>query len=251
LDARNALGPLVDKLRRLGTLSDDDAAAVLALPHHVRAVRHMATLIHQGDTPDHCTLMLSGIAARDRTTNVGARQFLGFYVRGDFIDLNSGLIGCAHDNVQVFGAADVACIPLDALVRLAFERPAIGQLLWVDTLIDASIAREWTINVGRRDARTRLLHLLCELAVRQQQAALGPPDELTLSLTQEQLGDALGLTAVHVNRMLQSLRDVPAIERDGRTIRILDWRTLMRLADFDPTYLQSSKFMRAPMLSTT
>lgn len=232
------LRPLVAKLQQLGRLSEADAAAIEALPHTVRSVRHLQTLVHDGHDPTHCTLLLSGVAARERSTRSGGRQLLGFYVKGDVIDLNSALIGCAHDNVQIFGDAQIACIPFDALLRLAFERPTIGRLLWIDTLLDASIAREWTLNIGRRDARTRLLHLLCELAVRQQQANLGNLDKVDLPLTQEQLADALGLTAVHVNRMLQSLRDEPAIERSGRTIRIKDWQALVRMADFDESYLR-------------
>lgn len=234
----SALLPLVAKLQRLGELSEADAAAIEALPHTVRAVRHLQTLIHEGHGPAYCTLLLSGVAARDRSTRSGGRQLLGFYVKGDLIDLNSALLGCAHDNVQIFGDGQIACIPFDNLLRLAFERPAIGRLLWIDTLLDASIAREWTLNVGRRDARTRLLHLLCEFATRQHQAKLGSLEELTLPLTQEQLADALGLTPVHVNRILQSFRDEPAFVRSGRTIRIKDWRALVRMADFDDAYLK-------------
>lgn len=238
LQMAHPLASLVHKLRRLGSISERDQAVIRALPHHTRAVRPQETLIRQGDTPDHCTLLLSGLAARDRTTSAGARQLLGFCVAGDFLDLDSGLMGCAHDNVQMIGAGEIACISLDALTHLAFAHPIIGRLLWIDTLIHASIAREWILNVGRRDARTRLLHLLCELATRQEQAGVGGHHELTLPLTQEQLADALGLTSVHVNRMLQSLRDEPAIERAGRTIRIKDWRSIARMADFDDAYLR-------------
>lgn len=238
MQSDSTLRPLVSKLQELGRLSESDAAAIEALPHTVRSVRHLQTLVHDGHGPTYCTLLLSGVAARERSTRSGGRQLLGFYVRGDLIDLNSALMGCAHDSVQIFGDAQIACIPFEALLRLAFERPTIGRLLWIDTLLDASIAREWTLNVGRRDARTRLLHLLCELAVRQQQANLGSLEKVDLPLTQEQLADALGLTAVHVNRMLQSLRDEPAIERSGRTIRIKDWRSLARMADFDDAYLK-------------
>lgn len=236
--AAQALAPLVHKLQRLGDLSEQDVAAVHTLPHSLRSARHLTVLIREGQALDHCTLIVSGIAARDRTTRAGARQFVGFHIKGDLVDLNSALIGHAHDTVQVLGGAEVACVPLSAIVALAFERPTIGRLLWIDTLLDASIAREWTLSVGRRDARTRLLHFLCELATRQEQAGIGTREKLDLPLTQEQLGDALGLTAVHVNRVLQSLKDEPAIERIGRTIRIRDWGSLVRMADFDDAYLQ-------------
>lgn len=235
--AAQALAPLVHKLQRLGDLSEQDVAAIHTLPHSLRSARHFTVLIREGQASGHCTLIVSGIAARDRTTRAGARQFVGFHIKGDLVDLNSGLIGHAHDTVQVLGGAEVDSIPLGAIVALALDRSTIGRLLWTDTLLDASIAREWPLSVGRRDARTRLLHFLCEPATRQEQG-IGTRDKLDLPLTQEQLGDVLGLTAVHVNRVLQSLKNKPAIERIGRTIRIKDWGSLVCMADFNDAYLQ-------------
>lgn len=235
-DTRDTLLPLIHKLQRLGRLSPDDIAAIQALPCTVQQLHGGDMIVRQGDVIAQCTLLITGLAARTRLTRDGARQMSGLYICGDLVDLPYGLLGFAHDNVEVFGTAEVARIPLDALTTLAFERPSIGRLLWIDSLIDASIAREWTLNLGRRDARTRLLHLLCEYAIRREQAGLSPR-ELTLPLSQEQLADALGLTAVHVNRILQSLRAEPALERDGRTIRIKDWRRLASKADFNDAYM--------------
>lgn len=239
--SEEGLRPLVAKLKRLGTVTADDAAAIERLPHTVKTLRHGDFISKQGDEPAQCTLVLEGIASRDRVSSTGARQISGFYISGDLIDLNAVLVGCAHDNIQVFGSPTVARIPADAIAALIAERPAIARLLWIDTLVDASIAREWTLNLGRRDARMRLLHLICELALRQENAGLGSREEVTLPLTQEQVSDALGLTSVHVNRTIQSLRADTSLERDGRTIRIKNWQQLTRQADFDDAYLRTRR----------
>jgi CRP-like cAMP-binding protein len=199
------LMPLADKLQRLASLSTSEIEAILALPHQVRTVRDGEHLVRQGDRANRCSLLLSGWASRQRTTRDGSRQILGIHVKGDFVDLQNALLGTAHDDVQALSATEVAMVPREAVVDLAFAYPTIGKLLWTDTLIDASIAREWTVNVGRRDARTRILHLLCELYERQRSAGLATEDGFELPLSQEELGDATGLTAVHVNRTLQSL----------------------------------------------
>lgn len=244
LDTDRALQPLLGKLRRLGTLPDDDAAAIAQLPWNRKELRNAACIVRQGESVRCCTVLLRGIATLDRMTCTGARQILGLYFPGDLIDLQQAFAGDALDTIQVFDDAIVAQVPVAVFMALARDRPAIGRLLWIVTLVDAAIAREWTLNVGRRDARTRLLHFLCEFAVRQDEADSSDPDVLTLPFTQEQLGDALGLTSVHVNRVLQSLRDDHTVERDGRTIRITNWQRLKQQADFNEAYLRNTNAPR-------
>ena len=111
--------------------------------------------------------------------------------------------------------------------------------MWIDTLVDGSIFREWIANVGRRDARTRIAHLFCEFGLRLQHAGLAEQTGYELPMTQEQLGDATGLTSVHVNRTIK------ALEADGligprsspRSINIGDWKKLAAVGDFDSGYL--------------
>jgi CRP-like cAMP-binding protein len=110
--------------------------------------------------------------------------------------------------------------------------------MWIDTLVDASIFREWIANVGRRDARTRIAHVLCEFALRLKLAGLGEQTGYQLPMTQEQLGDVTGLTSVHVNRTLKSLEAEGLIERiSPRSITIGDWKKLAHAGDFDSNYL--------------
>jgi CRP-like cAMP-binding protein len=234
---RAALMPLVDKLQRLASLSALDVEAVLALPYEMRTVQQGQHLVRQGTRIERCSLLLSGWASRQRITVHGSRQILSIHIKGDFVDLQSALLKMAQDDVQALSPIEVALVPRQAIVDLAFAHPEVGKLLWTDTLIDASIAREWTVNVGRRDARTRILHLMCELYERLRSAGMASENGFELPLTQEQLGDATGLTSVHVNRTLQSLRQDGLFERDRRSVQIGDLSTMKAQADFDATYL--------------
>jgi CRP-like cAMP-binding protein len=140
--------------------------------------------------------------------------------------------------VQMLTAGKVAMIPVEGVDRLAFERPQIGRAMWIDTLVDGSIFREWIANVGRRDAKTRIAHLLCEFSLRLEVAGLGQQGDYELPMTQEQLGDATGLTPVHVNRTLQALEVDGLIERaTPRSIYIGSWRKLADAGDFNSAYL--------------
>ena len=143
----------------------------------------------------------------------------------------------ADYSVQALTALTAAYIPRHAVEQLAFARPTVGKALWLDALADGSMLREWIVNVGRRDAHARVAHLICELACRMEAAGLGDRTGFQLPFSQEQIGDAVGLTSVHVNRMLKRLDGEGLTRRTGRAIVIADWRGLTRAGGFDPTYL--------------
>ena len=129
-------------------------------------------------------------------------------------------------------------MPRQDIIKLTLDRPAVGLAMWKETLVDASIFREWIANVGRRDARARIAHLLCEFSLRLKIAGLGGEGEYELPMTQEQLGDATGLTAVHVNRTIKALEHDGLINRaNPRSIQVGDWRKLAEVGDFDSNYL--------------
>jgi CRP-like cAMP-binding protein len=149
------------------------------------------------------------------------------------------LLGVADHSIQMLTASDVAYVAAGAVQELAFAFPAIGRAMWLETLIEGSIFREWIANVGRRDARTRVAHLLCEIAVRLQSAGLMTTNRFELPMTQEQIGDATGLTSVHVNRTLQALRAEGVITKDKQAIQIEDWKTLSAVGDFETAHLHA------------
>jgi CRP-like cAMP-binding protein len=236
--AGTALGPLVAKLEYRQKLDADDRAAILELPHVVKAMEQNHYIVREFDRPTHSCVMLSGYAVRHKIVAGGSRQIVSIQMKGELVDLQNSLLGHADHSVQMLTPGKIALIPRDALSRLIAERPAVAHALWIDTLVDASIFREWIANVGRRDARTRIAHLLCEFALRLKLAGLGDQTDYEMPMTQEQLADATGLTAVHVNRTIKGLEADGLIARvHPRSITIGDWRKLADTGDFNSGYL--------------
>ncbi len=228
---------MVLRLERRSTLSEADRTALLGLPHVVRKLSAGAHVVRDGEPADHCSLLLSGFAHRYKIAAEGARQILSFHVAAEFLDLQNSFLGVADHGVQMLTDAEIALIPAGTLQALALGRPALGRALWIDTLIDASIFREWVVNVGRRDSRARIAHLLCEFSLRLEAAGLASNHHYQLPMTQEQLADAVGLTSVHVNRVLRQLGEEGLIRRDRRSITIEDWGRMRAVGDFNERYL--------------
>ncbi len=231
------LETIIKRIASRADLSEDDRAALRGLPYTPRQVEPSSYLVREGAHPSRCAFVLSGFCYRQKLTSEGARQIVSIEIPGDFIDLQHLFLAESDHNVQALTRAHVAEIESAALRTLVLTRPAIGAALWTEALIGASIFREWIVNVGRRDAHSRVGHLLCELAVRLDIANGTANRSFDLPMTQEQLGDAVGLTPVHVNRVLRALAQRNLISRDRRQIAILDWDGLRDASDFNPRYL--------------
>ena len=229
---------MVRKLAYWHKLDSADRAALLELPHTLKSIEQHHYIVRERDCAAFSCVLLSGFAVRHKIVGGGYRQICAIHMKGEMVDLQNSLLGTADHSVQMLTPGRVAMIPREAITRIAFERPAIGKAMWIDTLVDASIFREWIANVGRRDARTRIAHVLCEFALRLKVAGLGEQTGYQLPMTQEQLGDSTGLTSVHVNRTLKSLEADGLIERvSPRSITIGDWKKLAETGDFDSNYL--------------
>jgi CRP-like cAMP-binding protein len=231
--------PLAAMARRLSLrsrLAEEDRLAILDLPHTVRTLEPSTYIIREGDLPSQCSLLRSGFAYRQKTTGAGARQIVAIHVPGDILDLQNLFLEVSDHNLQILTRAEVVFIPRDALQRLARSRPAIEHAILIDALVEGSIVREWTLNVGRRDSKARLAHVLCEFSLRLESVGLGER-EFELPMTQEQLADALGLTPVHVNRTIKSLEGQGLIRRENRRVLIPDWMALRDAGDFNERYL--------------
>lgn len=236
--AEHPLEPMVRKLAYWVPLDDVDRKALLALPHQLRTVEARQGVVREGERPTHSCVMLSGYSFRYKIVAGGARQIVSDHMKGDVVDLQNSLLGSADHSVEALVRSEIALIPREAVIALAFERPNVGYAMWYDTLVDGSVFREWIANVGWRDARTAMAHLLCELALRLKVAGLGQQTDYELPLTQEQLADALGLTAVHVNRTIKVLEADKLISRaTSRSIIIGDWKKLAEAGDFNSNYL--------------
>ena len=234
----STLEPLVEKLAYRADLDADDRAAIMALPFTLRNLERHQVLVRERELATHSCVMLSGFSIRSKVVAAGVRQIVGVHMKGEVVDLQNSMLKVADHSVQMLTASVVAMIPRDAIVQLTRNRPNICHAMWIDTLVDASIFREWIASIGRRDARTRIAHLLCEFALRLKSAGLDDENGYELPMTQEHVADATGLTPVHVNRTLKQLdRDGLITRVTPRSIRIADWRMLTDVGDFDSNYL--------------
>jgi CRP-like cAMP-binding protein len=232
-----ALNPMLQKLKLWLPLSEADEAALLALPHALKSMKAHEFIVREDEHPTHCCLLLSGYVVRHKVAGNGGRQIFSIHMKGDIVDLHNSILRRADHNVQAMTQIEIALIPAQAIRDLVAKYPQVGLAMWYETLVDAAIFREWTLNVGRRDAQTRTAHLLCEFALRLRVAGLGDLNSYDLPMSQEQLGDALALSVVHVNRTLKALAADGLIERTKRLIRIVDFDRLARKGDFDSRYL--------------
>lgn len=237
-ERRGALDPMLRKLRLWARLDAEDEQALLDLPHRILMVRKRQSLVSEREVVSHCWLLLSGFCARYKIVGNGGRQIVSIHMMGDMVDLQNALLGVADHGVQALTECQMAKIPIEAIRQLTDVRPRIKDALWYDTLVDGSIFREWVANVGRRDAKTRIAHLLCEFALKLDAIGLGEKLNYELPMTQDQLADATGLTPVHVNRVLQTLVNERLIERiTPKSVLIGNWTNLADAGDFDRNYL--------------
>ncbi|MBC9033823.1 Crp/Fnr family transcriptional regulator [Sphingomonas sp. JC676] len=231
------LNTMLERLERHRQFDAEDRTAVLALPYTVRKLRPHEHLIREGEPAENSCLLRSGFLCRHKIIAAGHRQIVSVHMAGDMVNMQNSLLKTADHNVQALTEAEVVLISGRAIIELATARPNVAIAMWLDTLIDGSIFREWIANVGRRDARSKTAHILCEFALRQERAGLAARSRYDLPMTQEQLGDALGLTPVHVNRTLKALEQAGLISRNRRSVTISDWDALRVAGDFDPAYL--------------
>lgn len=225
------------KLEAFTRLSADDRVALARASRNLRFVDPRRDLISAGDKPRVVHLILEGWACRYKQLPDGKRQIVGLFVAGDFCDLNVYVLKYLDCGIGAITRLKVSMIAPEDMVSLTTERPRITQALWWHELVAAAVQREWTLNVGQRSAYQRLAHLLSELYMRLQVIGRADDGRFDFPLTQNDLAEATGLTAVHVNRTLQDLRRDGLIELDRKQLQILDFERLTDVAMFDPSYL--------------
>lgn len=246
MNSHNTLEIMLRKLKLWVPLSRSDEEALLKLPHAVITVPKRKTIISDGDIVVHCYLLLSGFCVRYKLVGDGGRQIVSIHMKGDLVDLQNAIVGVADHSVQALTDCKMAKIPIAVIHDLTNSHSGIKDAMWHDTLVDGSIYREWVANVGRRDAHTRIAHLLCEFALKLEAVSLGEQLNYELPMTQDELADATGLTPVHVNRTLMDLAREGLIERaTPKSVVIGDWKRLAAAGDFDPAYLHLGPPKRA------
>ena len=231
-------------LRRLNTVSKldpADIAAIRALPVAVRHWEGGRTVVSDGERPTECCLVIEGFCVRSKTTEAGRRQILSIHIPGEIPDLQSlHLHRMDHDLVTLVPST-LGFISHASLLTLTHARPNVADALWRDTLIDSSIFREWIVNVGQRPAPARLVHIALELRRRLVTTGRAASATFEFPLTQEQIGEALGITPVHANRIIRQLREDGIVDVSRGRVQVLDEGKLAELAQFDDRYLHQSR----------
>jgi CRP-like cAMP-binding protein len=165
------------------------------------------------------------------------RQIVSLHNPGEALDLQQLLLDVADHSLRMLTGGEVATVGHRVLLDLIARRPEVGSAIFKATLIEGSIFREWVLNVGRRDARTRIAHFLCEFYVRLRKSPWVEAEGFDLPMTQEQLADVTGLTPVHINRTLKGLEKEGLIRCSRRSIALVSWRGLQEAGQFDGRYL--------------
>jgi CRP-like cAMP-binding protein len=228
---------LVKKLESIGSLTDEEKAALQELPMQVQVFADGEDIVSDGDQPSKCCLILDGFLCRYKLLEDGRRQILSFHTPGDIPDLQCLHLRTMDHSVGTLAPSRVGFITHQHLRDMIARFPHLGDLFWRDTLIDAAIFREWMVGLGRRNAHQRIAHLLCEMSLRFKAVGLAQDHSFPMPVTQAELADAIGLTLVHVNRVLRDLRLLEIVRIESRVVSVLDWERLVALGEFDPTYL--------------
>jgi CRP-like cAMP-binding protein len=230
--------PLTTKLQNAVGLSPPELAPLISMIQSTRQARAGDAIIRQGEKSVFLHVLASGWAARIKHLPDGSRQITAFLIPGDLCDLQLMILEEMDHDIVALTAVTLACIAEDALESLPLRAPEVAHALWRSALVDEAILRQWLTSVGRRDARSAIAHMLCELHFRMTTAGLARDDAIDLPITQAQLADATGLTGVHVNRVLQGLRGDGLITLSRRQLTIHDIARLGEIAGFDATYLR-------------
>ena len=228
---------LIRKLESIFRLTDDERQALKDLPMQVVALKENQDIVRVGDRPSRSCLILSGLTCTYKLTGDGKRQIHNFHIPGDIPDLQSLHLEVLDNSLGTLTPCSVGFITHEVLDKLFERHYRIAKAFWRETLIDGAIFREWMTSIGQREAYPRIAHLLCEMLVRLRAVGLVNGHSCSWPITQTEIGDALGITTVHVNRVLKAMRADGLIELKGTRLTIPNWDRLKEAGDFDPTYL--------------
>lgn len=237
--SRPNLQRFVDRVTSRSALTDAEQQAILDLPGQAEQVHANHDFVHLGERVNHISLVVAGMVGRFDIGSEGSRQITAMHIPGDICDLHSVVQPLSTSALQALSTTTILKVPHRAIRSATAQHPALAEALWRDCMVDSAILSEWVVNVGRRDAKKRVAHLLCELATRLNAVKHGNEVMFDLLLTQVHMGDATALTPVHINRTLQWLRGEGLVDWRRQLVRLPRWDALVRLAEFDSAYLQA------------
>ncbi len=229
--------PLIRKLERGAALTHKDRSLLQKACERTRQVGSRQDIIREGERPEKVHLVLAGFACRYKTLEDGSRQNMALLVPGDFCDLHVAILGQMDHSIATLSACTIVDIPRATILDLTENHPGITRALWWCTLVDEATLREWLLSMGQREAGQQMAHLVCELLLRLQSVGLADKNGYDLPITQVELGETLGISSVHVNRVLQALREAGLIEWKGQRLTIPDIDRLKAFCGFTANYL--------------
>lgn len=227
----------VQKLSGLVHLTSKDISALEAATAHPRSYAARQDLIREGDETGPMFVALDGWACRYKILPSGSRQIMAFMMPGDACDLHVKLLAQMDHGIQAVTAATVATVSKPVMEALMHDHPNIARAMYIAQLVDEGIMRAWIVSMGRRSSIERVAHLMCELYLRARNIGLAQGDEFALPLSQLILADALGMTPVHINRVLKQLRLAGAMALSRGSVMIMAPAKLVQIAGFDENYL--------------
>lgn len=228
----------LNRLTLRSVLTEAEQEAILTLPFEVATYRANHDFVRQAQLTDHACLIAEGLVGRFGQTAAGKRQIIAFHIPGDMADLHSVVAPHAVSALQALTNVSILRSPHAALRDVASKFPAIGHAFWRDGIVDSGLIAQGMVNLGVRDAGGRMAHMFCEMGIRYEQIGQGTKLEYPFPATQNHIGDALGLTPIHVNRTLRALREDGVVTMAARMVTVHDWDRLKRRAEFDSNYLQ-------------
>ena len=231
------LQPFFRKIMLRDVLGVEEQQAIAAAADQQLHFSAGEDLVSEGNRPVHSMLVARGFTCRYRQLASGERQLTAIHLPGDFVDLHSFLLKEMDHSVGALTDCTIITFPHERLVKVTERFPHLTRLLWLLTLLDGAIHREWLIGMGRLSASQRTAHLICEMYTRLEALGLASDHRFDFPITQAALADAVGISTVHVNRVLQELRQRGLIAWDGGQVSIPDWHGLAGMADFDDLYL--------------
>lgn len=237
VEAKELLQPFFRKIQLRDQLGLEEQAAIASAAAERMHFAAGQDLVSEGDRPVRSMLLTSGYTCRYRTLPDGQRQITSIHIPGDFIDLHSFLLKEMDHAVGALGPCTIITFPHPNLVKVTEQFPHLTRLLWLLTLLDGAIHREWLVGMGRLSAQQRTGHLICETYVRLKAIGLASGESFAFPITQIALADALGISTVHVNRVIQDLRQSGLIQWENGAVTILDWPRLLEMSQFDDAYL--------------
>ncbi|WP_241524510.1 Crp/Fnr family transcriptional regulator [Vreelandella sulfidaeris] len=229
--------PLFSKLSYYMTLSQDEKQLLEAAGTRSILVEKGDVIIDEGERPEHVYLIEKGWACRYKLLENGDNHIMAFLIPGDLCDVHITILEKMDHSIRALTPVTMRKFPADEIRNIMENHPRLARALFWSTLVDEAVLREWLVNMGTRPAEARLAHVFCEMLIRSRIAGCAEDDEMEFPLTQAELSESMGLTQVHINRVLQKLRHEGLLKLEKKRLTILDWDRLKQFSQFDPAYL--------------